>query len=238
MIGVIVAIIIVLVILYSVYKKSTEHTFASSMQSLSTPTVQVPSSAIPGLTEKGEMTISMYVFISGVDRTRTMKSVSTNPLFEIPGMLSFEVGPSDTHLVLSGAGGELALPMIPQQKWVYLTVLMNGRKFDVMYDDEIVGSKIFNHIPSYVSSPLTVGNEAIYGAYIYGRVNGVRETKHTITRIRSRTSDTRGEPVISLKDKILGVFTTTPSLCPPGVACDIGIAASPGVLNRWETNYA
>ena len=242
MIGIIVTIIIVLIVIYGMYKGPKDTAFASSMQSLSIPTVQVQSSNIPTITEKGEMTVSMYVFISGVDRTRTMKSVATNPLLEIRGMLSLEVGPSDTHLSVTNGGrtDELALPMIPQQKWVYLTVLMKGRKFDVMYDDEIVASKIFDHLPSYVSSPLIVGNPAIYGTYIYGRVSGVRETKHAVARIRSKTSDTRGEPVISLKDKIINLFTgiDAKSLCPPGVACDTGVVASPGILNSWETHYA
>ena len=109
-----------------------------------------------------------------------------------------------------------------------------------MYDEDIVGSKAFDHLPAYSASPLNVGHNAIQGMYVYGNAAAHRRSKAEVVDIYKSTSDTRGEPIISLISKFMNIFNAEmPSVCPPGVACkDSPITASPGLLNMWETNYA
>jgi hypothetical protein len=242
-----IVITIIAVIVYNVYTVPKVYTFAKSTQSLSIPTVQIGSDKVQSLLEKNEITLSMYAFVSGMDRTQSADAANASrPLLEIPGVLSFEVAPFDAYLSVKSAAAAandmiLHLPMLPEQKWVYLTILQSGRKFDVMYNGKIVGSKVFDQMPAYAAAPLRVGDASIRGTYIYGNAVGFRRTKQDVSDIYAKTSDTRGEPLISLTSKFMSIFNKdmVPDLCPPGVACKgVSIASSPGMLNMWETNYA
>jgi hypothetical protein len=130
------------------------------------------------------------------------------------------------------------LPHLAYQKWNYVTVTFSGRKVDVMYNDNMVGSKMMDKILPYVSNPLIVGNESVNGTYMHGNIVGYKKTKAEVIKMRRRTSDTRGEPTLSLKDRIMGLSLGTQSVCLPGINCNKTVSASPGALNMWESPYA
>jgi hypothetical protein len=234
---------IIAIIIYNIYYAPKIYTFAPTYTALSVPTVELPSADVKNMLERSEFTFSMYVFITGVDRSSAATgATAAKQIFGVDGAFRFSVGPSETTVTVSGDatapdGTTIHLPQIPYQKWVYVTIACSGRKIDVMYDDTVVGTKMAKNIVQYVANPLIVGNAAVSGSYIYGTAAAYRKTRGEIASARSNTSDTRGQPILSLKERILSIFNGMPSVCLPGVRCNDTVSASPGLLNMWETPY-
>ena len=55
------------------------------------------------------------------------------------------------------------LPPIPKQKWMFVAILRDGRRFDVIYNNEIVASQTLEFYPVVISSPLSIGNTGLNG---------------------------------------------------------------------------
>jgi hypothetical protein len=238
---------IIAILVFFVLDRPQTYTFAPSAQPLHVPENVISSDKMGKLIANDALTLSMYVFVSAVDRTPTLSAVSRTPLFHVDDALALEVGPGETRLAVrtQASAAEvkeeyIQLPILPQQKWVYLTVLKTGRRYDVMYNGEIVGSKTLSAVPIYRSSPLVVGHPSIVGSYVYGNAVNMRRSRDDVEAMRVKTSDTRGEPSVSVLQSVKNIFKVkVPSMCPPGVACaGAGADAQPGLSNAWETPYA
>ena len=66
------------------------------------------------------------------------------------------------------------LPPIPKQRWVFIAILREGRRFDIIYDDQIVASQRLENYPVVISSPLSVGNKGLGGSVVSVMVEGQR----------------------------------------------------------------
>jgi hypothetical protein len=234
--------ITIIVITVQYYRtKPDEQRFAPDLISLSIPTSIIPSDKATPICNSNDFTLSLYTFISAVNRTNNLSSAAnTASLLGVNNMFSFNIGPSESALVL-GSGNlqeTLQLPIFPQQKWVYLTIMKTGRRFTVMYNDVVVGSKMVGQsIPVNVSNPLRIGNETIKGTYINGVLINIRHSPEEIAAIRAKTSDTRGNPARPLFASFIAFFRNKKVLCPPGVSCN-EVLTNPTSLVSWDSPYA
>jgi hypothetical protein len=242
-----IAVTVIAIVVYFIKNKAAEYTFAPSMSALSASEMVISSDKVKSILRDDSFTLSMYAFVSAVNRTPTFEAVSTRPLLAIKDAFSFEIGPGEARAIVttidetgSRAKETFQLPIFPQQKWIYLTILRSGRKFDVMYNDEIVASHTLKATPIYTSSPLIIGDKSVIGTYIHGNMISARRSKADVISMHSRTSDTRGQPTESLMIHIKNLFKVkVPSFCPPGVSCDtVSTVASPGLTNAWDSPYA
>ena len=135
------------------------------------------------------------------------------------------------------------LPTFPVQKWVMLTIVRDGRRFDVYYNDRLVASqKVLYMMGSALDSTkgVTVGNPGFSG---YGGALTVYYTAQKaadISRVYSSSSDTRGAPYLTLPKKdgspqgATGI--TFPSLCLTG-SCGPTVRPSKPWMD-WDSSYA
>jgi hypothetical protein len=91
----------------------------------------------------------------------------------------------------------IALPAIPLQRWTIVTIVKEGRRFDVYYGQKAVTSKILQYIPTVGSfgSPWIAGNAKWRGQI--GFFNGVSSTwsSDQVADDVSSLLDTRGVPL-------------------------------------------
>jgi hypothetical protein len=118
------------------------------------------------------------------------------------------------------------LPPIPKQKWVFIAILRDGRRFDVIYDNIIVASKRFPTYPTIISSPLSTGSKNLSGSVIHVIVKDSRISPNSVEYERKRHIDTNG--VVIETGPIYSAFPTTAifGICPPGASCDITTSIS------------
>lgn len=138
----------------------------------------------------------------------------------------------------------IPLPAIPKQKWVYITILREGRRFDVMYDNRIVASQRLEHYPVVITSPLSVGDKGLSGRVIHMVVNSRRLRPEEVERERKTHVDTSGM-VVDMKWNPLHLldspsFPLAPIMaeCPAGLPCDTVSAPPQKSLYEWKTPYA
>jgi hypothetical protein len=132
----------------------------------------------------------------------------------------------------------MELPPLPNQKWVCIAVLRDGRRFDVIYDDKIVASQRLQNYPVVISSPLSIGNKGLEGSVIHVIVCGRRYSPHEVERERLKYIDTNN---MVLESNLFDVSFPNLSLfgqCPSGLPCDPVMKPPRDNLFQWSTPYA
>ena len=138
----------------------------------------------------------------------------------------------------------IPLPSIPKQKWVYLAVLREGRRFDIMYDNRLVASHRLEHYPVVIASPLSVGGKGLEGTVIHLMVNNRRLSPEEVDRERKIHVDTSGmvtdmkwNPTHSPDFPTFPALTITAE-CPAGLPCESVTAPPKRSLYEWKSPYA
>lgn len=132
----------------------------------------------------------------------------------------------------------ISLPPIPMQKWVFIAILREGRRFDVIYDHRIVASQRLENYPVVISSPLSVGNKGLGGSVIHVIVQGHRMTPNEVEKIHLTHVDTNH---MILETNSIDMSLPFPKLsaeCPPGLPCHAIISPPQNGMKQWNTPYA
>ncbi len=202
---------------------------------------------IPGEHKSTSFTFSCYILPVPGDKTiKASKEMHMNPpVFGWDGVFYF-TQESDGKTVLSVNTVnnttndstkylKILCPPLLSQKWTYVSVVIEGRRFTVLYNGKIVASKIIGEMPT-VSSKGTffTGNyyDQAHGQVAYVAAVGRAMTSEEILIEYASTSNTRGEPYLS------GTFFDMFG-CPAGLFCmqrSLPIP-KPGIM-AWSTPFA
>lgn len=148
----------------------------------------------------------------------------------------------------------LALPPIPLQKWVMITIVREGRRYDVYYNDALVLSKRtqFKLAETPSNLGISLGNPGLNGnAGAFTVYNTIQRSLDVSTAYKSMT-DTRGAPNIELPQDSYTMVTrpmipqlTMPSgfgfnwsPCPSGNCFDAPKIRPAQPWLDWQTSYA
>jgi hypothetical protein len=195
-------------------------------------------------------TVMGFFNLKGGDRTVKYQDGYT-PLIQVENNWFLEISPSPIGKdstaarlrVQTSDGGTLKqetieLPQIPKQKWVFIAILRDGRRFDVIYDNKIVASQRLEYYPVVISSPLSVGNKSLDGSVIHVIINGTRLTPGAVERERLAHVDTNNTVLegdsIDISFPGLKLFAQ----CPSGLPCDPITKPPSNNLVQWKTPYA
>lgn len=129
------------------------------------------------------------------------------------------------------------LPPIPKQKWVFIAILRDGRRFDIIYDNKIVASHRLKNYPVVIINPLSIGETRLDGSAIHIIINNKRLSPNDVERERITHVDTNN---MVLEDNQINM--TLPGLhlfaqCPPGLPCDPITRPPNNKLVKWDTPY-
>jgi len=249
--GVILIIITFYIIVYVIYPGSGNNDVLQKMTSLD----QKKDILMSDITQQtllagaGSTTMGFFNLQDG-DRTQKLLN-SYTPLLQVANNWYLEIAPASPQKDLSSArlrvitndGGTLndeiiELPQIPKQKWIFIAVLRDGRRFDIIYDNKIVASQRLQNYPVVISSPHSIGNTGLAGSVIHVIVNGSRLSPSDVERERVTHVDTNNTVLeansIDISFPGLKLFAQ----CPPGLPCDPITQPPSNNLLQWSTPYA
>jgi hypothetical protein len=130
----------------------------------------------------------------------------------------------------------IPLPNIPFQKWIYLTIAREGRRFDVYYNEKLVASKRTQNIVDTRAAfgPIVAGDPNLIGKMAFVQSFPEKLNQSQVEANYRAISDTTGQPTISSP---LNIFDYLPN-CKDG-GCISGPTMRPASpLQDWKTQYA
>jgi hypothetical protein len=249
--GIILILVTIYIIVYVIYPGSGNNDLLPSLTSLSTKKdILYSDQAKRKILATSGSTVMGYFNIQAGDRTLKV-SDSFVPILQVENNFFLEVSPAPKHNDNSAArlrintlnAGKMEyetieLPSIPKQKWVFIAILRDGRRFDVIYNNRIVASQTLANYPTVISSPLSVGHSSLDGSVIHIIVNNKRLSLQDVERERLSHIDTNDnvleDNVFSFNFPGINLFAE----CPPGLPCDTITNPPSNNLLQWTTPYA
>jgi hypothetical protein len=130
----------------------------------------------------------------------------------------------------------IPLPEIPFQKWTFITIAREGRRFDVYYNGKIVMSKRTQNVMDTRAAfgPIRAGDPNLVGKIAFVQTFPQKLTQTDVMANYKANSDTTGQPTLSAPGSI---FDYLPN-CKDG-GCISGPKMRPtSPLLDWQTQYA
>ena len=253
--------LIVYLVVAAVYGARAPNDLAPTPVQLNTTTQLLDSRATNALMTSPGFTIAGFFNVTMGDRTTNVQNPNkTNykTLIGIPGTIAFQLAPAgvsmndySARLIIITPGGTeyVELPPLPQQKWIFLCILRDGRRFDVMYNDQIVGSHRLDRYPNTsATNPLQVvpfsakaPNSRFLGKAVHIFTMNYRMSPNDLVALRSQHSDTTGAPPEPLPFPLplpsLFSFPDFRTFCIPGLPCNNVTQPPPNQMQMWTTIY-
>ncbi len=195
-------------------------------------------------------TIMAFVKLQSGDRTQKIID-GYLPIMKIDGAWYLEMVPAPANdnkattrlriIVQNGNSRNeeiVNLPHIPVQKWTFIAILKDGRRYDVIYNNKIVASHRLEYYPTILSSPLSIGNQGLAGSIIHVLINSNRMDPYDIERIRNSYVDTNGNIIENQTIELIKPIGSLLTKCPPGLPCDPITRPPSNKLLQWSTPYA
>jgi hypothetical protein len=193
-------------------------------------------------------TLGIYLF-NAVNSKTPMIGKSQDPItvFSMGNALQFQIlpggasSPQKTRLLVKTQGTlaeseEIPIPMLPEQRWVHVCVVREGRRFTIFYNGTSVASQRTQFFPVVNSSQLTIGDPRLRGEFALPMIAPTPMRLDEIKLELLQTSNTRYEPYKPMD--VAGVFAKLGG-CPSGLFCFSTSKPPTGSpLQTWQTPYA
>lgn len=249
--GIVLLLITVYIVVYVIYPGSNNNEVLDKITPLNAKKVILMSDITQNklLATSGSSVMGFFYLIDGDKTTKVTNDFKSIIEIENNWYLEIAPAPSGTNKtsarlrVITSNGAKLnqeviELPPIPQQKWMFIAILRDGRRFDIIYNNEIVASQILEYYPVVISSSLSIGNTGLNGSVIHVIVNDKRLTPTQIERERVAHVNTNNMVLeadsINISLPGLKLF----GQCPPGLPCDPITKPPPNNLLQWKSPYA
>lgn len=245
--------LIALLITYSVIttvRPSATALLTPKSGSMNTPTnVGGPTDARELFLAPAGGTLMSYIFCAVNSKTQSIGSKQEPiPILKIGSVIRLELLPGGvsmppkTRLMIQTQGPtireeEIQVADFPQQTWVHLAIVREGRRFTIYYNGKVVTSQRTNYVPAINSSRVTIGHQGLQGKFVSPKLAGIPYRIEDIQEELVQTSDTRHQPYTSgdVMDGIQRLFQG----CPNGIFC-FSTSGQPteSPLQMWQTPYA
>ncbi len=194
-------------------------------------------------------TLSAYVYCAVNNKTQGLVSGPEEdiPIVKIGNAVQLKINPGGvsrppkTVLTIRTQGPTpqtetIELLDFPQQKWVQVVIVREGRRYTVYYNGEVAGSQRTMYFPVTNSSQCTIGDKRLRGQFAFPKIAPVPMRIEEVRQDLAETSNTRHEPYSS---SFFGNFPSLSFGCPNGLFC-FSTSSPPtnDPLKVWKSPYA
>ena len=191
----------------------------------------------------GSYTLAFYLRIDAVPDMRA----GATPLFTWPGDWNLDYNASQEQLEWKiteiydgksiGSPHVVVLPKVPMQRWLQITVAVEGRTMDLYVNGELIKSHTLDNIPNSGASSITIVPGGIRGQIAYVQLWSRRFTVSAVGANFVDTSDSQGRPYLGPGFLTALHNISVPNLfCPSGDCTGTKPTANPS--QAWEFPYA
>lgn len=145
-----------------------------------------------------------YIYLNNYDRT-PRNNANAQPLLSIGPFKLYVHNSNDSpqttyavvNLVSNNTNSYNLMPLddFPVQKWVYVTVNREGRRFTVYYNGVVAGSKVFDTYYTKEAEAIKIGGPSFKGRFVYPNLNQTVLRESDIQAYISSTADSKGQPI-------------------------------------------
>jgi len=191
-------------------------------------------------------TIMLYVFSSFNTKTASVNQQKSISILSLGNTMQLQLLPGGvstsptTRLSIQTQGTEntteyITLTIFPEQKWVHLAIVREGRRYTVYYNGVIAGTNRTMYYPIVNSAQLIVGDANLVGEFAQPKLAPTPFRQNEIKNDMNVSSNTRHEPYKELTS--LSSFMKFG--CPGGLFC-FSTSSPPtnNPLKMWQTPYA
>jgi hypothetical protein len=249
--GVILLLITLYIIFYVIYPSAGNNDILSKITTLNVKK-DILTSDITQTTLLSAAGSTVMGFFYLYDGDRTAKYVNGfTPIIQVDNNWHLEIAPAPigglsvsarlrvhTNDTVKLKEENIDLPPIPKQKWMFVAILRDGRRFDIIYNNEIVASHTLEFYPVVISSPLSIGNSGLNGSVIHVIINNKRLSPIDVERERVTHIDTNGTVLEADSLDISFPGLKLLAQCPSGLPCDPVTRPPNNNLLQWKTPYA
>ncbi len=185
-----------------------------------------------------------YIYLNNYDRTPRTGTGAAPPLISIGPFKMYvhnsNSSPQTTYAVVNLVNNNtdsynvLPLDDFPVQKWVYVTVNREGRRFTVYYNGVVAGSKVFDEYYARQPEAVKIGGPAYIGRFVYPNLNQTVMREADIEAHIRATADSKGQP-IEKQDFIEMLFSGGGIFCSGGDCVKPTYQAPSG--HRFSTSF-
>ena len=160
----------------------------------------------------GNSYLTKLVWLSNVIELWSAGYTSSNDKPFVPAILKVKTAKDSTQSYIES----VSLPAIPLQRWTVVTIVKEGRRFDVYYGTKLVASKVLDHypIPPGSADAWIGGAMGWKGSVGYFSVKSASMTTEDVAADVASVVDTQGVPFTQLN-----FFTDLPTFSCPGGDC-------------------
>lgn len=187
-----------------------------------------------------------YVFLTNYEHTKLVGGEGLNtPLIRLGTTRMYVNNNNDsynTYLEIDAkdAGGKtvkekVVLEDFPMQKWVYVSINREGRRFTVYYNGIIAGSHVIDNMYVVRTDAARIGNASYRGMYVYPTINPSIMREGDIKAYIKKTANTKNEPIMPMD--FWATISGISVFCSDGTCGGKGIStgAPPGL--KWDTQF-
>lgn len=162
-------------------------------------------------TTSGNSYLSRLVWVNNLELWSAGYTSSNDKPF-VPAILKVKTASDSSQSYIES----VSLPAIPLQRWTVITIVKEGRRFDVYYGSKLVASKLLDHypIPPGPNDPWMGGAEGWKGSVGFFSVKTKAVNTADVAADVASVVDTQGVPFDQTP-----FFTELPSFSCPGGNC-------------------
>jgi hypothetical protein len=184
---------------------------------------------------------------SSINNSTPIRILELNNCFKIELNAGNMKTPQNTSVKIQTRGENNSLvyetfPLknLPEQKWVQVVIVKEGRRYTIYYNGEVVFSERTINFPTINAAQFIIGDKDLSGVFALPRISPTEYRINDVLSDLAATSDTRHKPYLPTDSVLPDFYKLIPSLgCPNGFFCfSTYTAPVQNPLKNWKTPYA